>query len=57
MSIPASEIRRRLSDFFHEEKSKQFTHDPEDPSAAVLKEPWQVNDLNNIHHHYFIIFF
>ncbi|CAG9765302.1 unnamed protein product [Ceutorhynchus assimilis] len=41
MSIPASEIRRRLSDFFHEEKSKQFTHDPEDPSAAVLKEPWQ----------------
>uniref|UniRef100_A0A6P7GB21 Phosphatidylinositol 4-kinase beta-like n=1 Tax=Diabrotica virgifera virgifera TaxID=50390 RepID=A0A6P7GB21_DIAVI len=41
MSIPASEIRRRLSDFFHEEKNKQFTHDPEDPSAAVLKEPWQ----------------
>ncbi|KAH1020777.1 hypothetical protein HUJ04_010383, partial [Dendroctonus ponderosae] len=41
ISIPASEIRRRLSDFFHEEKSKQFTHDPEDPSAAVLKEPWQ----------------
>lgn len=41
MSIPASEIRRRLSDFFQEEKSKQFTHDPEDPSAAVLKEPWQ----------------
>lgn len=41
MSIPASEIRRRLSDFFHEEKSKKFTHDPEDPSAAVLKEPWQ----------------
>lgn len=43
MSIPASEIRRRLSDFFQEEKSKQFTHDPEDPSAAVLKEPWQVS--------------
>lgn len=43
VSIPASEIRRRLSDFFHEEKSKKFTHDPEDPSAAVLKEPWQVN--------------
>ncbi|KAJ8967925.1 hypothetical protein NQ314_002584 [Rhamnusium bicolor] len=42
MSIPASEIRRRLSDFFHEEKSKKFTHDPEDPSAAVLKEPWQL---------------
>ncbi|CAG9858590.1 unnamed protein product [Phyllotreta striolata] len=41
VSIPASEIRRRLSDFFHEEKNKQFTHDPEDPSAAVLKEPWQ----------------
>ncbi|XP_060525388.1 phosphatidylinositol 4-kinase beta [Cylas formicarius] len=41
MSVPASEIRRRLSDFFHEEKSRKFTHDPEDPSAAVLKEPWQ----------------
>ncbi|KAG5877173.1 hypothetical protein JTB14_032125 [Gonioctena quinquepunctata] len=40
-SIPASEIRRRLSDFFHEEKRKKFTHDPEDPSAAVLKEPWE----------------
>nr|XP_023015860.1 phosphatidylinositol 4-kinase beta isoform X3 [Leptinotarsa decemlineata] len=40
-SIPASEIRRRLSDFFREEKSKKFTHDPEDPSAAVLKEPWE----------------
>ncbi|CAG9823219.1 unnamed protein product [Phaedon cochleariae] len=41
LSIPASEIRKRLSDFFYDEKSRKFTHDPEDPSAAVLKEPWQ----------------
>ena len=40
MWIAAGEIRRRLSDSIHEEKNKQFTHDPQDPSAAVLKEPW-----------------
>ncbi|GJQ84441.1 fwd [Trypoxylus dichotomus] len=39
--IAAGEIRRRLSDSFREGKSKTFTHDPEDPSAAALKEPWQ----------------
>lgn len=39
--IAACEIRRRLSDSFHEGRNKTFTHDPEDPSAAVLKEPWQ----------------
>ncbi|KAI4459127.1 phosphatidylinositol kinase [Holotrichia oblita] len=39
--IAAGEIRRRLSDSFREGKSKAFTHDPEDPSAAALKEPWQ----------------
>lgn len=38
--IAAGEIRRRLSDSFHEVRSKTFTHDPEDPSAAALKEPW-----------------
>ncbi|KAF5295104.1 hypothetical protein FQA39_LY13255 [Lamprigera yunnana] len=38
--IPAGEIRRRLSDSFREGKCKAFTHDPEDPSAAALKEPW-----------------
>ncbi|KAF5273072.1 hypothetical protein FQR65_LT04814 [Abscondita terminalis] len=36
----AGEIRRRLSDSFREGKGKTFTHDPEDPSAAALKEPW-----------------
>lgn len=41
LCIMAGDIRRRLSDSFHEGKSKTFTHDPEDPSAAVLKEPWQ----------------
>lgn len=40
--IAAGEIRKRLSDSFHEGKNKAFTHDPEDPSAAALKEPWQV---------------
>lgn len=39
--IAAGEIRRRLSDSFHEGRSKAFTHDPEDPSAAALKEPWE----------------
>ncbi|XP_022919444.1 phosphatidylinositol 4-kinase beta [Onthophagus taurus] len=39
--IAAGEIRRRLSDSFREGKSKTFTHDPEDPSAAALKEPWK----------------
>lgn len=43
MWIPAGEIRRRLSDSVHEGLNKTFTHDPEDPSAAALKEPWQVS--------------
>lgn len=43
--LHACDIRRRLSDAFHESKSKTFTHDPEDPSAAVLKEPWLVRQL------------
>lgn len=45
LSISAGEIRKRLSESFHEEKSKTFTHDPEDPSAAVLKEPWLVRNF------------
>lgn len=40
--IAAGEIRRRLSDSVHEGNNKAFNHDPEDPSAAALKEPWQV---------------
>lgn len=34
----AGDIRRRLSESLHD--PRPFTHDPEDPSAAALKEPW-----------------
>jgi len=38
----AGDIRRRLSECVNTPKSKSgFKRDPEDPSAAVLKEPWQ----------------
>ena len=38
----AGEIRRRLSECVNTPKSRSgFKRDPEDPSAAVLKEPWQ----------------
>lgn len=37
--IAAGDIRRRLSDSFHTPKST-YKRDPEDPSAAALKEPW-----------------
>lgn len=33
------DIRRRLSESLHD--PKPFTHDPKDPSAAALKEPWE----------------
>jgi len=37
----AGDIRRRLSECVNTPKSKSgFKRDPEDPSAAVLKEPW-----------------
>ncbi|KAG8248820.1 Phosphatidylinositol 4-kinase beta [Homalodisca vitripennis] len=35
----AGDIRRRLSESFHD--IRPFTYDPEDPSAAALKEPWE----------------
>uniref|UniRef100_A0A146KRY8 Phosphatidylinositol 4-kinase beta n=3 Tax=Lygus hesperus TaxID=30085 RepID=A0A146KRY8_LYGHE len=35
----AGDIRRRLSESLHD--PRPFTHDPEDPSAAALKEPWE----------------
>lgn len=38
--IAAGDIRKRLSDHFTAPKSK-FERDPEDPSAAALKEPWE----------------
>lgn len=34
-----SDIRRRLSESLQD--PRPFTHDPEDPSAAALKEPWE----------------
>ena len=38
----AGDIRRRLSESVNAPKSKSgFKRDPEDPSASVLKEPWQ----------------
>lgn len=40
--IAAGDIRRRLSESVSETKAKSgFTRDPEDPSASVLKEPWE----------------
>ncbi|CAB0004916.1 unnamed protein product [Nesidiocoris tenuis] len=33
------DIRRRLSESHHD--IRPFPHDPEDPSAAALKEPWE----------------
>jgi phosphatidylinositol 4-kinase len=38
--IAAGDIRRRLSENFAAPK-KKFERDPEDPSAAALKEPWE----------------
>lgn len=34
------DIRRRLTELATAPKTT-FNHDPEDPSAAVLKEPWE----------------
>lgn len=39
----AGDVRRRLSDSFHEITNKPFAHDPQDPSAEKLKQPWQVS--------------
>ena len=39
--IAAGDIRRRLSESLHDPRRAAFTHDPEDPSAAALKEPWE----------------
>jgi len=40
--IQAVDIRRRLSESINAPKAKSgFKRDPEDPSASVLKEPWQ----------------
>lgn len=38
--VAAGEIRRRLTESLNTPKST-FTRDPEDPSAAALKEPWE----------------
>lgn len=40
--IAAVDIRRRLSESINAPKAqKGFARDPEDPSASVLKEPWE----------------
>lgn len=39
--IAAGEIRRRLSESLHDSQRSTFTRDAEDPSAHVLKEPWE----------------
>merc|ERR1719495_292692 len=41
--IAAGDIRRRLSESLKEPKGfRTFKRDPDDPSASVLKEPWEV---------------
>ena len=40
--VAAIDIRRRLSESINGPKTKNgFKRDPEDPSASVLKEPWE----------------
>ena len=40
--IAAGDVRRRLSECLRQPKAmKNFQRDPEDPSASVLKEPWE----------------
>ncbi|XP_063243120.1 phosphatidylinositol 4-kinase beta isoform X2 [Bacillus rossius redtenbacheri] len=38
--VAAGDIRRRLCESVADQRRAAFTHDPEDPSAAALKEPW-----------------
>ncbi|KAL3308105.1 Phosphatidylinositol 4-kinase beta, partial [Cichlidogyrus casuarinus] len=40
--VSASEIRERFEEFSDRQPSGDFQADPDDPSAAVLKEPWEV---------------
>ncbi|CAH8656445.1 unnamed protein product [Dicrocoelium dendriticum] len=40
--ISASQIRSRLKDQSERHPNYSFISDPEDPSAAVLKEPWRM---------------
>ncbi|CAL8068165.1 unnamed protein product [Calicophoron daubneyi] len=40
--IAAGAIRNRLKEQSEHQPLRSFKSDPEDPSAAVLKEPWQV---------------
>ncbi|XP_076811738.1 phosphatidylinositol 4-kinase beta-like isoform X2 [Clavelina lepadiformis] len=37
----AGDIRRKLTERVNGQLSSGFKHDPEDPSAAALKEPWE----------------
>ena len=42
--VAAGEIRRRLTQSVNTQAVASFTRDPEDPSAAALKEPWEVKE-------------
>ena len=50
--VAAGDIRRRLSESLKgENKSrKNLKRDPDDPSAAVLKEPWTAKVCTNLHY-------
>lgn len=41
MLFAAGDIRRRLSESLHDTRQRTFSRDPDDPSAAALKEPWE----------------
>ena len=47
--VAAIDIRRRLSESINGPKTKSgFKRDPEDPSASVLKEPWEDKGMKEI---------
>lgn len=41
--VAAGDIRRRLTESLNTPKTN-FSRDPEDPSAAALKEPWEIKE-------------
>ena len=42
--VAAGEIRRRLTQNVNTQSVASFNRDPEDPSAAALKEPWETKE-------------
>ena len=48
--VAAIDIRRRLSESINGPKTRSgFKRDPEDPSASVLKEPWEEKGSNTLY--------